>query len=113
MRPNQLLLRCFAEREDGLWVAHCLDLSLAVQGDTLPEVKHKLDLQIRDYVRDALVGEDREHAAYLLNRKAPLSLWLRYYWVRCLIAKDSLLHAKRPSREKVFSEPLPMQLANC
>ncbi len=113
MRPNQLLLRCFAEREDGLWVAHCLDLSLAAQGDSLADVKRKLDLQIRDYVNDALAGVDRQHAAYLLKRKAPLSLWLRYYWVLCLIAKDALLHSDEPSREEVFREPLPMKLANC
>ncbi|MDR6093165.1 DUF1902 domain-containing protein [Stenotrophomonas sp. SORGH_AS_0321] len=113
MRPNQLLLRCFAERDDGLWVAHCLDLSLAVQGDSLDEVKRKLDLQIRDYVQDALVGEDREHAGYLLKRKAPLSLWVRYYWICLLLAKDSLFHAERQAREKVFSEPMPMQFAKC
>jgi len=113
MRPNQLLLRCFAEREDGLWVAYCLDLSLVAQGDSLQEVRHKLEMQVRDYVTDALVGQDREHAAYLMTRKAPLSLWLRYYWVGLLIAKDRLLHSQRQRVGKVFSEPLPMKPVAC
>ncbi|WP_282296217.1 hypothetical protein [Stenotrophomonas sp. PS02289] len=113
MRPNQILLRCFAERDGQLWVAYCLDLSLAAQGDTLEEVKGKLDEQIREYVSDALVGPDRAHAPYLLSRSAPASLWLHYLWVKLRIRTDRLFHSTKQAQEKVFKEVLPVQLASC
>ncbi len=37
-------LRCFAEFSDGLWAAYCLDLGLGAQGDSLAEVKAKLEV---------------------------------------------------------------------
>lgn len=113
MRPNQLLLRCFAEREDGLWVAYCLDLSLAAQADSLAEVKHKLDQQVREYVADALAGQDRKHATYLMTRRAPLGLWARYYFARLMVALNGLIHSQVPREEKVFREPVPMVPAGC
>ena len=80
IRPRDLLLRCLAERRGSHWVAFCLDFDLAVQGDSLEDVRRRLDAQIAEYVYDALAGEDRAHADELLSRRAPLRLWLRYYW---------------------------------
>ena len=82
MKPNDLILRCYAQQENDVWIAVCLDLCLAAQGDSLNEVKHKLEAQIADYVHDALVGDDREFAHQLLKRKAPLHFWARYYWLK-------------------------------
>jgi len=80
MKAPQLVLRCYAENKDDQWQAFCLDLNLAAQGDSLDEVETKLRNMISEYVFDALVGEDQEHAKYFLNRKAPASLWLKYYF---------------------------------
>lgn len=113
MRPNQILLRCFAEREDGMWVAYCLDLSLVAQAKSFDDAKLKLDAQIREYVADALIGPDRKHAQYLLSRRAPASLWLHYYWTRFRIGIARRLHAARNGNEKIFKEVLPVQPVNC
>ncbi len=82
MRNSQWVLRCYAEREaPGVWVAMCLDFDLAAQGETLDEARNHLDAMINDYVEDAFTGEDRDHAASLLNRRAPWRYWLRFYWL--------------------------------
>jgi len=79
MHVNNLILRAYATKKDGLWVAVCIDLCLAAQGDTLEEAKEKLHSQIVDYVYDACVGEDKAYVEQLLKRKAPLSQRLTYY----------------------------------
>lgn len=83
MRPRDLILRCFAERIGDQWQAFCIDLNLAAQGDSLAEVKTKLDAMIQEYMFDAFEGEDSAHAADLFPRPAPLSIRLRYarYWL--------------------------------
>src|SRR5487761_953044 len=77
--PN-LIIRCFAEHKNGVWQAFALEFDLAAQADSFDEVKQKLDSMIDSYVYDALAGEDREHALELLfHRRAPFSLWLKYF----------------------------------
>ncbi len=71
-------LACYAEKKGGYWQAFCLNFDLAAQGDSLADVRQRIEAQIDDYVREALV-EDREHAEYLLSRRAPLRMWLKYY----------------------------------
>jgi len=80
MRSSDLIIKCFAKQEQGAWVAVCLDFNLAVQGDSLSDVKRKIEDQIVFYVREAL--EDKEYGAQLLSRKAPLSSWMEYYYIR-------------------------------
>lgn len=81
MHPERLVIRCMAIKDGPLWVGLCVDLDLATQGDSLAEVKDRLDAQIRDYVREA-VTVDREHAPRLLRRKAPLRYRLTYRWLQ-------------------------------
>lgn len=115
MRPNQLLVRCYAKRDGDLWVAFCLDFSLGAQANSLEEAKQKLDEQIREYVYDALAGEDREHAEYLLNRRAPLAYWLRYWGIRAAFKLSRMVtpHSSRQVNSKPFNEVLPMVPAVC
>lgn len=77
-------VRGYAERQCDQWVAVCLDFTLAAQADTLEEVRSKLDAQIEDYLYDALQGDARAHAYQLLQRRAPLYFWLKYWsiWSR-------------------------------
>lgn len=118
MRPNDLFVRCYAERKGIHWQAFCIDFSLGAQGDSLAEVKAKLEAQIREYVFDALCGEDREHSEYLFARRAPLRFRLRYEYIRVLcglvrrLAKLAASHgASRRLREGShvpFREPVPL-----
>ena len=108
MKSTELVLRCLAERDGNVWVASCLDLSLAAQGDSLDEVKKKLEQMIFEYVLDATVGEDREHADVLLNRKAPLASWIKYYFV---LAQRKIGMLKDASRH-LFTEALPLGPCN-
>jgi len=108
MHPQQRLVRCYAKRDNGLWVAFCLDFTLAAQADTLDDAKHKLDQQIRDYVHDALVGADRTHASALLARRAPLSFWLEYWLIRAQFALKQWFPPGRQDRAFTFNEVLPV-----
>lgn len=82
MNAKELLLRCYARKDGDIWIAVCLDFSLAVQGDSLREVQQKLEQQTYHYLVDALEGDDRAHAAYLLRRRAGLGDYLKWYFYR-------------------------------
>lgn len=69
-----------AYREGELWVAVCLDLCLGAQDTTPHGAQKKLAAQIRDYVSDAI--NDEAYGNQLLARKAPVSLWVRYYYYK-------------------------------
>jgi len=107
MKPQELIIRCFSEQKDGVWQAFCLNFDLAVQGDSADDVHRKITDMIHDYVIDALSedGEDREYAAQLLTRKAPFSLWARYYWIAALCK----LHAFRNGLCNTFNTVMPME----
>lgn len=104
MNPTQLVIRCYAEKENELWIAVCLDFCLATQGYSLNEAREKLENQITDYVYDALAGEDSEYASQLLTRKAPLNFWLRYYWLKF---KSVFLNTP----DALFNEIMPLKPA--
>jgi len=101
MTPEQLIVKCYAEQEGDCWVAVCLSFNLAAQGDSFEEVKIKLEAMLAEYVYDALAGEDKPYAAQLLSRRAPLSAWIKYYFIKLKIA---VLH----SAERVFDEIMPL-----
>lgn len=107
MRAAQLTLRCLAHREGDEWHAFCIDFSLVACGATFDEARANLEAQIREYVYDALVGEDREHARALLSRRAPLGLVARYYWTA---ACDRL---RRIGTFRRFEETMPLKPAHC
>jgi hypothetical protein len=108
MRAPSLVLRCYAENLGHQWQAFCLDLNLAAQGDTFPDVRRKLDAMICEYVTDAVVGQDKEHAEQLLTRRAPLYFWWRYYtiWFTNKIGRA------RMNVRKLFTETMPLT-PNC
>ncbi|WP_200341055.1 type II toxin-antitoxin system HicB family antitoxin [Rhodovibrio sodomensis] len=70
-------LHCYAEGRDGGWEAICLDLDIAVQGDSFAEVYRALDEAIAAYletVHDLPESEQR----HLLRRKAPIYVRLSF-----------------------------------
>ncbi len=105
MKPQELIVRCFAENKDGVWQAVCIDLNLAAQDHTFEGVRRKLDSQIFDYVYDATVGEDREFADQLLRRKAPLPLRVKYYWYSALGKGRNI----KDGVHRLFRIPMPLQ----
>jgi len=106
IKPHQLVLRCYAEKKGDQWQAFCLEFDLAAQAESFPEVKKRLESQIGTYVIDALVGEDREYAHQLLNRRAPLSKWVKFYFYRAI---TPILAVSRASKtHKPFCEPVPL-----
>lgn len=105
MQAKSLILRCYAVCEGDVWSAMCIDLCLAAQADTYEEARHKLHEQIREYVYDALCGDDREYADQLLMRKSPLGIRLYYHLVRLV----GTLPSWRRAVLRLFNETLPMQ----
>jgi len=103
-------VRCFIHREEELFVAHCIDLSLAAQADSMEEARHKLDAMIQDHLRYVmeLVKEGDIHTAKeMLNRKSPLSIRLAY-------GRIYFMHKIRASVEtigKTWRESLQSPLA--
>lgn len=104
MKPKELMLRCYANKDGDQWQAFCIDFGLAVQGDSLQEVKTKLFVMIKEYLYDALVGEDKEYAEQLLNRKAPFKQLSTYHYYRLMhkigVFKDGL--------HQLFKQPMPL-----
>jgi hypothetical protein len=105
--PMKLVIRCLAERKDSQWQAVTLEFGLAAQGESLSDVKAKLEEQIDEYICDALLGEDRDHAYELLSRKAPMSAYLKFH------VAGLLSRIKHDPRRAVFREPLPLVPKHC
>jgi len=102
MSPGQLIVKCYAKQEEGVWVAVCLDLCLATQGESFDEAKRKLEEQIAFYVDEAL--QDKDYGSQLLNRRAPVSSWLEYYFIRLT---NTIFH----KANVIFDEMMPLRLA--
>lgn len=106
MHTKDLILHCYAIKEDNQWGAFCLDLTLAAQGDSFEEAKRKLHSMIREYVYDAVKGDDKEHCDQLLNRSAPWAEWIKYY----LLNFCYKIHLIKDNFYKLFNEPMPLIL---
>ena len=96
-----LTVRCMARREGAVWVALCIDFSLAAQGESLSEARSRLHAQIGIYVREAF-GVDAKHAEVLLSRRAPLFDRFIYRWCKL---KSKLMPKLR---DLVYREALPL-----
>ncbi|MCC5824700.1 hypothetical protein [Alkalimonas sp.] len=100
-------LRCYAKKDGDVFVAVCIDLCLAAQGESLQDAIEKLDSQIAFYVTDVYENE-RDHAEQLLTRKAPWQQRLTYYAIKFMsnihIARDRFKDYWRSSLPYVRSE---------
>lgn len=99
-----------------MWVAACIDLTLAVQGESVADVRRKLHEQIALYVLEA-VTVDAEHAEHLLGRMAPLRDRLRFAFWLMVSRRPKLRHSagvfvRRAGlalrRKLAYMEPLPL-----
>lgn len=107
MKTKDLILRCYARKTEGQWVAVCIDLCLAAQAQSFHEAKKLLSEQITDYVEEALTV-DREFAAELLSRKAPLSQRFEYF----MILASHKIHVAKDGIARVFKTNLPVHVGS-
>ncbi len=116
MKTTDLILRCYAKKEDDdLWVAVCLDLTLAAQAETFEEARKKLHEQISEYLFDALAGEDQDYAAAFLTRRAPAGEWVRYYSIKARCKLQHLIyrtHSILNGSVRLFKEAMPLRPYN-
>lgn len=72
---SQNVIICYAEGDKDRWEAFCLNFDLAVQGQSFQEVFGKLESAVEIFLEGVndLPAADRKR---LLNRRAPLSVWL-------------------------------------
>jgi hypothetical protein len=110
LSPARLIVHCLAERKSDQWQAFSLEFGLAAQGDSLLEVKRKLEFMIHSYVTDALIGPDREHAYELLMRKATWRVFLKYYFLATLSRVTRHLDSKN---HQFYREPLALEPRAC
>jgi len=101
-----LTVRCIVEPKNGQWQAFSLEFGLAAQADSMEDAKRRLDLMIRSYVHDALVGEDREHAHELLSRRATWPIYFHYY-LACVFSKIGA------RSNQVYRDPLALEPKGC
>ena len=92
---NAIYIRCYARKSQGQWVAVCLNFSLAAQGDSFEEARDKLRSQVDEYIDDAINGPDRQHAHYLMNRRAPLRDWIMYGLISLALSFSAAMHQSR------------------
>ena len=104
MRPENLMLRCYAKYTDNQWQAFCIDPYLTAQGGTFEEAKSKLEAMIGECVYDDLMGDDREFTGLVLAGKAPLFYRLKYWSYVAL----SRISGYKDDLHKLFLEPFPL-----
>lgn len=103
-------VRCFIHSSEGLYVAHCIDLGLACQAESMQEAREKLDAMIRDYllrVSEIARDGDMKAAQQLLNRKSPTSILALYRYCQLRIAihsgVESMFRTWRESLQSPFA----------
>lgn len=82
---------CVAEGNDDRWEAICLNLDIAVEGNTLADVKARMHECVKSYVLEALQMPEPDQNR-LLDRSVPLRLKLKYAFK---LLRHSLKSARR------------------
>lgn len=72
-----LVLRCFAEQDEAGWTGLCVDLDIAVQGDTFEDVAEDLRTAIEEFITHVKMLPEPDRSR-LLSRKAPWHLRAKY-----------------------------------
>lgn len=67
------------------WIITNLNFNLAAQDDTFENAKLRILEQVKAYIETAQSLDQGIHADQLLNRKAPLIDWLRFYFSSVLM----------------------------
>ena len=104
MRTYPTVLRCYARPEGDHYIGHCLELDLAVQGNSLLAVRRKMEECLQSYLESL----DPKNVRDLFPRRAPLVVWLDYYRVLFLVKSHRFLH-RLGENVQVFQEQIVPQ----
>src|SRR5260370_42139894 len=90
------ILSCYARGVGSSWEGICLDLDIAVQGDSFQDVSRRLRDAITSYLDyiETLPERDRERLMY---RRAPL--WTRSRWI---LGAISTMVFRRTNNERTY-----------
>lgn len=111
-RYVSIFVRCVIEHRGGVWQGFTLEYGLAVQGISARDVQERLERMILSYVSDALIGEDRDNAEYLLSRRAHWSVYAKYYMTK---ARDFFDRREDNGSKdhRAYREPLALEPRLC
>ena len=98
------VLRCYARPEGHHYVGQCLEVDLAVQADSIPEVRRKMEECLQSYLESL----DAENVRDLFPRSAPLHVRLDYYRV-CLLVRFHRLRRGLGRNVQIFQEQIVPQ----
>lgn len=77
---EKFVLKCYGRKvADEKWYGVCLNLNLAVEADSLQEMREKMKEVISCYLEAVIETDDKDSIPDLLFRPAPVSDWLIYY----------------------------------
>ena len=71
-------LHCYASGRDGEWDAICLDLDIAVQGESFAIVQRSLQEAVALYL-ETVADLPEEQQRHLLHRPVPFGIRLRFF----------------------------------
>jgi predicted RNase H-like HicB family nuclease len=94
-------LHCYAQGDEEGWEAICLDLDVAVQGDTFSDVYRALNDAIALYV-ESLADVPALERERLLHRSAPITVRLKFL----AYALRALFLGRAPGYHHEFTMPL-------
>jgi len=107
IRPSNLVLRCYAHPiENGKWYGVCLELNLSAEAESVEQIQKQIKEIIVSYIETVVDTDDYQSVSRLLNRKAPIDKWLKYYWIK------TKLYIKHLSNSSVFDEIIPFSLGS-
>ena len=101
------MLQCYVRPEGRHYIGQCLELDLAVQADSILEVRRKMEECLQSYLESL----DPQNVRDLFPRPAPFHVWLDYQRVCLLVALHQWVH-QLGTNVTVFQERiLPQRLA--
>jgi hypothetical protein len=96
-------LQCFAHGRQGDWEAICVDLDIAVQGESFEEVQQGLNQAVSSYI-ELVAKESSTAREALLNRRAPWHV-IAKLWIGLVIS--GLLDRRKGEEQASFPLPCP------
>ncbi len=98
---GQQRLTCMAQGHGDAWEAICLDLDIAVQGESFNDVKRALEDAIASYL-EAARREDPQTRQRLLARRAPLSVRAGYWFRFALFSARKIWGGNNDRRTEII-----------
>ena len=101
------VLRCYARSEGDHYIGQCLELDLAVQADSIPAVRRKMEECLQSYLESL----DAQNVRDLFPRPAPFHVWLDFYRVALLVVLHQFQHQLGQNVQIFREQIVPQRLA--